>query len=127
MFGANHDAGGVFMHVAKPVRHGLGLILMLLPSWASATVLSLERAEAMALADNPALAAAGQQAAALAAVPSQVGSLPDPVLSLKAMNLPADSFSTTQENMTQLQLGVMQAIPFPGKLGLKQQVAEHMA
>jgi len=91
------------------------------------TLLTIERAEHLALEHNPALAAAGQEAEAMAAIPPQVGSLPDPVLSMNAMNLPVDSFSLTQENMTQMQLGVSQAIPFPGKLGLKEAVAGHLA
>jgi len=89
--------------------------------------LSLKQAEALALQHNPGLTAAGKQAEAMAAIPSQVGSLPDPKVSFNAMNLPVDSFSTTQENMTQLQLGFSQALPFPGKLGLKSDAAQHMA
>ena len=89
--------------------------------------LTLQQAEQLAVQHNPALAAAGKQAEAMAAIPSQVGGLPDPKVSLKAINLPVDTFSTTQENMTQMQLGFSQAIPFPGKLGLKSEAAEHMA
>ncbi len=98
-----------------------------LPASAKASLLSLAAAEQIAIDHNPALMAAGSQAAAMAAVPSQVGTLPDPKVSFKALNLPVDSFSATQENMTQLQLGISQAIPFPGKLGLKAEAAEHMA
>jgi len=94
---------------------------------ADETALTVYQAEQIAVKNNPALAAAGEKAQAMAAIPSQVGSLPDPKVSLNAMNLPVDSFSTTQENMTQLQLGFSQALPFPGKLGLKAEAAEHMA
>jgi len=38
-----------------------------------------------------------------------------------------DSFSATQENMTQLQIGLSQSIPFPGKLGLREEAARHQA
>jgi len=96
-------------------------------AFADESLLSLEQAETLALQNNPALAAVGKQAEAMAAMPSQVGSLPDPKVSFNAMNLPVDSFSTTQENMTQLQLGFSQVFPFPGKLGLKSDAAEHMA
>jgi len=89
--------------------------------------LLLQHAEQLALQHNPALAAAGKEAKAMAAVPSQVGSLPDPKVSFRALNLPVDSFSTTQENMTQLQFGLSQALPFPGKLALRSQAAEQMA
>jgi len=94
---------------------------------AAESPLTLLQAETLAEQHNPALAAVGKQAEAMAAIPSQVGSLPDPKVSFKAINLPVDSFSTTQENMTQMQLGFSQALPFPGKLGLKSEAAEHMA
>ncbi|MDX8408233.1 MAG: TolC family protein [Mariprofundaceae bacterium] len=97
------------------------------PARADSPVLSLAAAEQMAIEHNPALMASGKKAEAMAAMPSQAGSLPDPTVSFQAMNLPVDSFSTTQENMTQLQLGISQAIPFPGKLGLKEQAAEYLA
>lgn len=106
----------------------LGTIVLLLASnIAHAEFLTLQQAEQLALQNNPALAATGKQAEAMATMPSQVGSLPDPKVSMKALNLPMDSFSTRQENMTQMQLGFSQALPFPGKLALKSDVAEYMA
>jgi outer membrane protein TolC len=39
------------------------------------------------------------------------------------MNLPTDTFDLDQEPMTQLQIGIEQALPFPGKLGLKERAA----
>ena len=92
-----------------------------------ASPLSLKQAEQMALQNNPGLQAHGQQAQAMRAIPAQVGSLPDPILSLNALNLPVDSFSTSQENMTQMQVGLSQPLPFPGKLGLRKQAAEQLA
>lgn len=88
-------------------------------------ILLVEDAVAMALADNPGLAAMKARAEALAAVPSQKGSLPDPRLSFNMMNLPVDSFDLTQEPMTQLQVGFSQMLPFPGKLALREAIAEH--
>ncbi len=101
--------------------------LLFISHTASAELLTLKQAESLALQHNPALAATKQQAEAMATMPAQAASLADPKLSFKALNLPVDSFSTTQENMTQLQLGLSQALPFPGKLGLKSDIAEHMA
>ncbi len=92
-----------------------------------APFLSLAEAERAALSNNPALAAVEQARLAAAAVPDQAGSLPDPLLSLKAMNLPADSLSLTQENMTQLQVGITQAVPFLGKLELRREAAARRA
>jgi len=44
-------------------------------------------------------------------------------VSFNAMNFPWDDFDRNQENMTQLQVGVSQLFPFPGKLGLREDVA----
>lgn len=86
-------------------------------------VLTLQHALQLAVAGNPALAQAGARAQALAEVPSQVGTLPDPVLSLNALNLPTDTFSQSQEAMTQMQVGIGVTLPFPGKLDLRRQAA----
>lgn len=91
----------------------------------SAKILLLEDAVAMAVADNPGLAAMKIRAEVLAAIPAQRSSLPDPRLSLNVLNLPADSFDFTQEPMTQLQIGFSQVLPFPGKLALQAAAAEH--
>lgn len=89
--------------------------------------LSLDGAVETALSKNAELSAAEANARALQAVPSQEGSLPDPVLGLNVMNLPTDTFDLNQEPMTQLQLTLSQAFPFPGKLGLRRAAAAHEA
>ena len=60
---------------------------------------------------------------ALSHIAPQKSSLPDPVVSLNAMNLPWDSFDRNREQMTQMQVGVSQMFPFPGKLGLREDIA----
>jgi len=85
--------------------------------------LSVEDSVQLATANNPDLAAIQARYEALAAVPSQRSSLPDPVLALGALNLPVDTFDLDQENMTQLQVGLSQKFPFPGKLSLKEESA----
>jgi outer membrane protein, heavy metal efflux system len=89
--------------------------------------LSLQAAIEMALRDNPGLAEVQGRAEAMAALPAQVGALPDPALRFQAMDLPVDTFDRRQEAMTQLQIGISQAFPFPGKLGLRQRAAEYEA
>jgi outer membrane protein TolC len=91
------------------------------------TVLTLQSALDTAVQDNPSLAQIQARSEALAAIPSQVGTLPDPVISFNALNLPVDSFDTRQEPNTQLQGGISQVIPFPGKLGLREQAATFQA
>ncbi len=85
--------------------------------------LTLHSATNIAIQDNPGLAQIKARAKAMAAIPSQVGSLPDPMISFNTLNLPVDSFDTQQENMTQFKVGISQTIPFPGKLALREEVA----
>lgn len=87
----------------------------------------LEQAVDEALMANPSLAAIEARAKALAEIPAQADSLPDPTLSLNLLNLPLDSFSFTQEGMTQFQVGITQALPYPGKLALRAEAAQHEA
>lgn len=90
-------------------------------------VLTVEAAVTMAVQDNPSLEELRQRAHAAAAVPPQVGSLPDPRISLGAANVPLDSFALDQEPMTQLQVGITQTFPFPGKLALRREMAQSEA
>lgn len=92
-----------------------------------ATLITLQSAIDIAVQDNPSLAQIQARSKALAAIPSQVGSLPDPIISFNALNLPVDTFDTAQENMTQMQGGISQAIPFFGKLALREQAATYQA
>jgi outer membrane protein TolC len=92
-----------------------------------ASVLDIEQAVLIALEHNPGLAGLRAQAEAMHTRPLQAGALPDPMLSLNAMNLPADTFNTGQEPMTQMQVALSQSIPFPGKRGLKREAIEHKA
>ncbi|MEH6569801.1 MAG: TolC family protein [Halioglobus sp.] len=85
--------------------------------------LSLAEARSIAVVKNPGLAEMQERYEALTHIAPQMGSLPDPILSLNAMNLPWNSFDLNQENMTQIQLGVSQVFPFPGKLSLREDVA----
>ncbi len=81
----------------------------------------------IAIRDNPGLAEMQTRYEALAEVPSQVGTLPDPMVSFNAMNFPTDTYERDQEAMTQLQVGFSQVFPFPGKLSLKEEAAEYDA
>ncbi|HED19146.1 MAG TPA: TolC family protein [Gammaproteobacteria bacterium] len=98
-----------------------------LPTSRTDGMLELQQAVGIALANNPGLAEKRARARAMAAIPPQVGTLPDPVLSFNAVNLPVDTFSTTQENMTQLRAGLSQKVPFPGKLRLRKEAAHFEA
>jgi cobalt-zinc-cadmium efflux system outer membrane protein len=89
--------------------------------------LTYDEAVAIALGDNPSLAQIRSRYEAQSEVPSQVGTLPDPTISVNAMNFPTNSFDQGQEAMTQVQIGFSQMFPFPGKLSLKKEAAEFEA
>ncbi len=86
--------------------------------------LSLDDAIALALSDNLGLASLQARARALSQVPQQVGIMPDPTLTIGLLSVPTDTFSMTQEAMTQKQVGIGVTLPFPGKLGLREQLAD---
>ena len=86
--------------------------------------ISVDEAVAEALMSNPGLAELGERARAASAIPLQVGTLADPIVSLGTVNLPVDTFSVSQETPTKaFEFGIRQAIPFPGKLGLREDAA----
>ncbi len=60
-------------------------------------------------------------------IPSQVGSLPDPVLILGIRNVGFDEITRGEEMMSTANISVGQAIPFPGKLGTKESIANKEA
>jgi cobalt-zinc-cadmium efflux system outer membrane protein len=93
----------------------------------SNTPITEQAAVEMIVRNNPGLAEMQARANAAAAIPSQAGTLPDPMLSFNALNLPTNTFNLSQEPMTQLQIGLSQSIPFPGKLALKEEAAQHEA
>ena len=88
--------------------------------------LDIGEAVQIALDANSRLLMLDAEVEAMTFAPSQVGALPDPMLSFNAMNLPTDTFDLDQEPMTQLQLMLSQKLPFPGKRELRREVAETM-
>ena len=105
----------------------VGAFVLAANSAQAVEVLSLDKAISKALSTNPGLAAIEARARALAEIPDQVEALPDPRLSVNIANLPLDSFSFTQEGMTQFQVGITQSLPYPGKLALRSQAASQEA
>ncbi len=78
----------------------------------STNQLSLREAIKLALAsDDPYLLEPAEQAAAFEDKAVSDSQLPDPKLRMTFANWPTNSFSYTQEPMTQLQVGVSQAFP----------------
>jgi len=91
------------------------------------SMLTLDQAIELALTGNPGLSEIKARAEAMAAVPSQEGTLPDPTLRFGALYLPTSSFNPHQDDFTMMEVGVSQEIPFPGKLALREKIAEQEA
>jgi outer membrane protein TolC len=89
--------------------------------------LTLHQSVEQALAGNPGIAEIKARAEAMAAIPSQEGALPDPTMNVDLLNLPTRSFNLRKEDMTMIEVGLSQTIPFPGKLALKEKAAEEEA
>ena len=93
----------------------------------SADILILNDLINIAIEKNPQLRSLYSAIRADSAKIPQAGALPDPILSLSMMNLPANSFALDQEPMTGKQISLMQQFPFPGKLSLKEDISSEAA
>jgi outer membrane protein, heavy metal efflux system len=82
----------------------------------------LDSLVAMALADNPSIKAAAARADAARARVAPAGAHPDPMLMAGVQNFPI-SEPGFSDFMTMKMVGISQAIPFPGKLGLRTDAA----
>jgi outer membrane protein TolC len=102
-----------------------GASLSLAQNVADTAELSFTAAVAEALAANPGLAAMRARAQALASETQQQNVLPDPRLQLNLVNVPLDSWDLRAEDMTQLEIGISQMLPYPGKLALQETAAAH--
>ena len=80
---------------------------------AETTTLTLERAEQLAIAGAPVLAQSRYRIEAAEQRVVSDGQLPDPQLTVGAINVPTDTFKLNQDDMTMSVVGVRQAFP-PG-------------
>jgi outer membrane protein TolC len=91
------------------------------------SLLTLNQAIELTITGNPGLLEIKARAEAMATIPAQAGSLPDPTLNFELLNVPTRSFDLSKEDMTMLGVGVSQTFPFPGKLALRKKIAEQEA
>ena len=89
----------------------VALSLLFLNQSTLAASLTLQKAEHLALARAPELKQLGASQRALEETSIAVEQLSDPKLFLGAQNLPTDTFSFNQTDMTQLQIGIQQTFP----------------
>jgi outer membrane protein TolC len=104
-------------------------LLLTLPAAHSAAAqpLNLVSAIEMAIDADPWLVGSEQTELALTEEAVAAGSLPDPSLSLTAINLPLTSFDIGQENMTQMAVGLNQQFPRGRTRALSRQQKETLA
>lgn len=87
----------------------------------------LDRLVAEALQGNREIQAARGELDAAQARVLPAGALDDPMLEAGVLNLPVDSFSFRRDGMTMKMIGLAQKFPFPGKRGLREEVATRNA
>ena len=78
---------------------------------------------AEALQNNPDIHAAARELDAARSRVSPAGALDDPMLEAGFINVPTNSLRFDREDMTMKMIGLSQRLPYPGKRGLRQDVA----
>lgn len=86
--------------------------------------LTLQKAEALALQNDARLQQAEAEVASSQSSIISAAQLPDPKLTLAALNLPTDTFDLGQEAMTKLQVGIQQSFPAGNSLQIREAKAE---
>lgn len=94
---------------------------------ALAEPLSLHELDRLALADEVGTEALEARARAEGERAIADAQLPDPTLSIGALNFPVDTFAFDQERMTQLRIGVRQQFPAAGTLSARRAAGEARA
>ena len=80
-----------------------------------------------ALANNPELLATQRELDAARSRVAPAEALDDPMLEAGLLNVPTGSFSLNKEDMTMKMIGLTQRLPYPGKRGLRRELAERDA
>ncbi len=76
-----------------------------------------------ALKNSPEIAAAAHERDAAGHRVSPAGALDDPMIEAGLINVPVQSWRLNREDMTMKMLGISQRLPYPGKRGLREEVA----
>ena len=107
----------------------LSVLTVVVPNVVNAQepLLNLQEAVSIAVQEDPWLTASKQTQEAFASEAIASSSLPDPQISLTAASFPVDSFSSRQEGMTQLVVGVSQTFPRGDTLSLSRKQKNQLA
>jgi len=101
----------IFDRGAGPTALTVLLAWLAAAPWASSEPLALDDAWRLAAGRDAGRDALEGQAEAMREMAVSSGSLPDPEARIGAVNLPVDSFSLDEEEMTMLEVGIMQRFP----------------
>ncbi len=109
-------------------------VLAAVPAWCGAQEsdtlgdpLTMTAAVDYARRHNPEIRAAQAKARAAQARPAQAGALPDPMVDLGYHNEGFNRLNLGETDFSWVQVGASQELPFPGKLGLKREIAKREA
>jgi outer membrane protein TolC len=117
-------------------KSAIGVLVLALAGFISPSVQAEESQKAPlklralieeAVQKNPEVIASRSRSEVLKERPSQAASLDDPMLGLGILNLPTDTFSFRQDDMTQKEISLTQRLPYPGKRGLRSEMAQKEA
>jgi len=118
----------------RRVEIALAIIIVLAPLATRGTdeeplgdPLTLDAVVAYARQHNPEIRAADARWRAAQARPSQAGTLPDPMVDVGYHNESFDRATLGSSEFAFVRLGASQEVPFPGKLGLKRDIATRAA
>lgn len=87
------------------------LVTLLAAAAAGADVMTLEEAQRIAVERDAGRLAIEDESAAMRDMAVSAGQLPDPEARVGAVNVPTDSFALAAEEMTMLEVGLMQRLP----------------
>lgn len=98
---------------AGPTAPSIVLFILLAPACAAAEAapLSLAEAQRLAVDRDAGREALADESAAMRDMAAAAAELPDPEARIGAVNLPVDSWALDREDMTMLEVGVMQRFP----------------
>ena len=88
---------------------------------------SLAEAIAIAREGNPEIRAAQASYRSMRERPSQLGTLPDPMLSVRYHNEKFSELTFDESDFSFVEIAAEQEVPFPGKLSLRREIAEREA
>jgi outer membrane protein TolC len=103
------------------------IIILAVTAWSQEQKTTLDGLVSLALERNPKLRALRDAAESRRTRIASQGALPDPVVGFSLKNIGLSEITVGEEMMSGIGFSIVQAIPFPGKLRLKSEIASKEA